>query len=137
MGKSLKTWSLTKICGQEMAGEKITEGEMEDFIAKHKLAVIDFSAEWCPPCTFLDKVVEEILPKYKQKDVGFAEIDVDENKQIAMELGISSIPSIFFFKDGQMCVFADDSGNQHDRIVGALNKKQLTNLLDLLLEEDK
>jgi len=120
-----------------MAGEKITEDEIEDFITRYKLAVIDFSAKWCSPCTFLDRVIEEILPEYKQKDVGFAEIDVDENIQIARELGIISIPSIFFFKDGQMCVFADDGGHQHDRVVGALNKKQLTSLLDLLLEEDK
>jgi len=120
-----------------MAGDKITEDEIDDFIARYKLAVIDFSAKWCPPCTFLDKVIEEILPEYKQKGVGFAEIDVDENIQIARELGINSIPSIFFFKDGQMCVFADDDGHQHDRVVGALNKKQLINLLDLLLEENK
>ena len=119
-----------------MAGEKISEEEVEDFIARHKVVVLDFSAVWCPPCKFLDKVIEEIFPAYKQKGVGFAEIDVDENRGLAGKLEITNVPSIFFFKDGQMCIFADDDGHQHDRIVGALTKKQLTNLLDMLLEDD-
>jgi len=118
-----------------MAGEKISENEIEDFISKYKLAMIDFSATWCAPCKFLDRVVEEIISEYTEKGVGFAEIDVDENRKIAMELGVSNVPSIFFFKDGALCNFADNEGRQHDRILGALNKKQLTNLLDMLLED--
>ncbi|MFW9800893.1 MAG: flavodoxin domain-containing protein [Candidatus Thorarchaeota archaeon] len=85
---------------------------------------------------YLDKVVEEILSEYTEKGVGFAEIDVDENSNLANELRITNVPSIFFFKDGKMCLFTDENGDQHDRIVGALNKTQLTNLLDMLLENN-
>ncbi len=120
-----------------MAGEKITEDEVEDYIAKYKLAMIDFSATWCPPCKFLDKVVEDIKSEYIEKGVGFAEIDVDENRTIAKKLNIINVPSIFFYKDGELCHFTDEHGNQNDRVVGALNKPQLTSLLDKLLKNEK
>ncbi len=76
-----------------------------------KLTVIDFWAEWCGPCRAIGPVIEELSKDYAGK-VNVGKVNVDNNPQISMNYGITSIPAILFVKGGQVV----------DKLVGAQPK---------------
>ena len=76
-----------------------------------KLTVIDFWAEWCGPCRAIGPVIEELAKDYTGK-VNVGKVNVDNNPQISMNYGITSIPAILFVKNGQVV----------DKLVGAQPK---------------
>ncbi len=82
--------------------QKMTEAEFAEKLPQSAvLTVVDFSAEWCGPCKRQYPILEAIA-KEMQGKVNFANIDVDENPNIAAELEISSIPLLVFYKDGKI-----------------------------------
>ncbi len=87
-----------------------------------KPALVDFWAVWCGPCRMIAPHVEALAEEYTGRAV-VAKVDVDSNKQWAIKYGIQSIPTLLFFKDGQMV----------DRVVGAVDKKVLKEKLDALV----
>ena len=93
----------------------------KDFIASG-MVVIDFYADWCGPCKVFAPVFEEAVADYDGR-VKFAKVNVDENREIAIENKIMGIPTMIFFKDGQIA----------DRVSGVLNKGALYSKIDSLL----
>ncbi len=79
---------------------KINEKEFMNAIQSDKLVVVDFYADWCMPCRYLSPVLEKLSKQFK--DVEFYKINVDENQELAFEYGISSIPTVLFFKKGRV-----------------------------------
>jgi thioredoxin 1 len=78
------------------------------------LALIDFWAAWCGPCRMVAPIVEELAKEYEGQ-VKVGKLDVDQNQRTATKFNIRSIPSILFFKDGQLV----------DQVVGAVPKPAL------------
>ena len=72
----------------------------EKVIDSEKPVIVDFWAVWCGPCRQLSPVLEEIGEKYSEK-VTVAKVNVDDNPGIAAQYGITSIPTVFVFKDGE------------------------------------
>jgi len=70
--------------------------------------LVDFWAEWCGPCRVLTPIVTELKERYEGK-AGVHKVNVDDNQELAKELGIRSIPTVIIYKDGQ----------EVDRIAGA------------------
>ena len=91
---------------------EITDGTFDTEVAGSALTMVDFWAEWCGPCRMVAPVVEELAESYAEKGLKVGKVDVDENPGVAARYGIRSIPTILFFKDGEVV----------DRIVGAMPK---------------
>jgi len=68
--------------------------------SSNRLVIVDFWAPWCGPCKQLTPTLEKIISSYPDKIV-LAKINIDENQQIAAQLRIQSIPTVFAFKDKQ------------------------------------
>ncbi len=79
-----------------------------------KLSLIDFWAEWCGPCRAIGPVVEELAKEYTGK-VNVGKVNVDQNPQLSINYGITSIPAILFIKDGKVV----------DKQIGAVPKSVL------------
>ena len=108
-----------------MAGKavEITDANFEDLVLNSgKPAVVDFWAVWCGPCRIVAPIVEELAGEYGDKAV-IGKLDVDSNRDTAVKYGIQAIPTMLFFKDGEVA----------DRIVGAADKKTIQSKLDALL----
>lgn len=66
-----------------------------------KIVVIDFWATWCGPCKMIGPVFEKISDTKAGETLGFYKVDVDEQSQIAQEVGIRAMPTFVFFKNGE------------------------------------
>jgi len=78
----------------------IDDSTFESTVRSSPRLVVDCWAPWCGPCRMLGPTIEAIANDYKGK-ITFAKLDTDESPKTAMSLGISSIPTILFFKDGK------------------------------------
>ncbi len=72
----------------------------KEVISADKLVLVDLYATWCAPCKALAPVLEELADKYADK-IKVVKVNVDEEESIAAKLGIASIPTVIFFKNGQ------------------------------------
>ena len=79
---------------------KDVEEFKKEVLESGKLAIIDFRAERCGPCRMLGPIIEQLSEEYK--DVVVAKVNVDENQQLAATFQVSSIPVVFFIKNGQV-----------------------------------
>ena len=84
--------------------------------------MVDFWAVWCGPCRMVGPVVEELATEYQGKAV-VGKVDVDTNQEVAAKYGIRNIPTILFFKDGEVV----------DKVVGVVPKEQLVEKLNAIL----
>ncbi|HZD43361.1 MAG TPA: thioredoxin [Methanomicrobiales archaeon] len=86
----------------------ITESEFQSMLSTHPRLVIDFWAEWCGPCRMVGPIIEQLADEFSG-NVTFGKCNTDENPRIATKFGISAIPTIMLFANGQLV----------DRIIGA------------------
>jgi len=93
---------------------KISDNEFADFISKYPYVIVDCWAPWCGPCRILGPVIDELAKDY-QNQVVFGKLNTDENQTTASAHGIMSIPTLLFFKNGEMV----------DRVSGAMPRDAL------------
>lgn len=72
----------------------------EEVISADKLVLVDLYATWCTPCKALAPVLEELADKYADK-IKVVKVNVDEEEKIAARFGVTSIPTVIFFRDGK------------------------------------
>lgn len=98
----------------------ITDQNFETEVLQSPLPVlVDFWATWCGPCRMIAPVVEELAVE-NADSVKVCKINIDDSPNIAANYGVSSIPTLMIFKNGQLV----------DRLVGVQPKKRLQNALD-------
>ena len=85
-----------------------------EVVNSEKPVLVDFWAEWCGPCKQIAPVVEEIAGEHSDK-LKVCKMDVDANRETAVQFGIRSIPTLLIFKNGEV------AGSQ----IGAISKQQL------------
>ena len=100
----------------------ITSENFESLKNGEQPLVVDFCATWCGPCRMVGPVISELAQEYDGRIV-VGKCDVEENEDIAMEYNIRNIPTILFFKGGQVV----------DKIVGAQAKVRIQEKFDALL----
>jgi thioredoxin len=79
------------------------------------LRMVDFWATWCGPCRMVAPIVEELASEYSDKGLRVGKLDVDSNPSVTTRFRVTSIPSILFFKDGELV----------DKVVGAVPRPHL------------
>lgn len=72
----------------------------EEMISSEKLTMVKFSASWCGPCKMLTPILDGIAGKYP--DINMVEIDVDEEMALASKEGIRGVPTVIFYKKGEV-----------------------------------
>lgn len=100
----------------------ITDSNYKELLAAGKPVVIDFWAPWCGPCKMVGPIIDELATEYEGKVI-IGKCDVDENDDVACEFGIRNIPTVLFFKDGQLV----------DKQVGSAQKSAYTAKIEALL----
>ncbi|HOI86894.1 MAG TPA: thioredoxin [Lentimicrobium sp.] len=102
---------------------ELTDANFEELVLKSdKPAIVDLWAEWCGPCRMVGPLVEEMSKEYEGRAV-IGKLDVDSNPGTTARYGIRNIPTILFFKNGEVA----------DKQVGAVPKSVLVAKLEKLL----
>ena len=92
---------------------QVTKENFENLKSGNLPLVVDFWATWCGPCRMVAPIISELAEKYDGKVV-VGKCDVEENDDLAAEFGIRNIPTILFFKNGEIV----------DKLVGAASKQK-------------
>ena len=100
----------------------INDANFAETLNTDKPVMVDFWATWCGPCRAIAPVVEELAQEYEGKAV-IGKCNVDECDDVPMKYGIRSIPTLRFFKNGELV----------DRLVGASSKSAIAQKIDALL----
>ncbi|AFL97498.1 thioredoxin [Ornithobacterium rhinotracheale] len=100
---------------------EITDNNINEVLSSELPVMVDFWAEWCGPCRMIAPTVDEISREFEGKAV-VGKVNVDNNPDVAAQYGIRNIPTILFFKGGQVV----------DKVVGVVPKEQLVQKLQSL-----
>lgn len=94
----------------------------KDILASSRLVLVDFWASWCGPCRMLSPIVDDIAKEFEGK-IEVAKCNIDDAEEVAAKYGIRSIPTLLFFKDGEVA----------DKTVGFVNKAEIEKRINNLL----
>lgn len=104
---------------------KVDDRSWDTEVAKApELVMVDFWAVWCGPCQMVAPIVDELAQEYEGR-LRVRKLNTDENPEVAGRYQIMSIPTILFFRNGELV----------DRLVGARPKRQFKELIDKLLAQ--
>ena len=102
---------------------EITDANIAGLMAEGKPMILDFWATWCGPCQMIGPMIEELAEEFNGKII-IGKVNVDENSDLPSQYGIRNIPTILFFKGGEMV----------NKLVGAQSKAKLQEEAQKLLD---
>jgi len=99
---------------------EVTNSNVKDVLAQNEITVLDFWAPWCGPCRMLGPIIEELAAANEGISIG--KVNVDENGELGLTYSVRGIPTIIFFKNGEVV----------EKIVGVKSKAELQAKIDSL-----
>ena len=105
-----------------MAKEFTTENFNKEVLESKKPVLVDFWAEWCGPCRMISPLIDELHHEFQDTAV-IGKVNVDSESDVSAKYGITSIPTLLFFKDGEIV----------DKHVGSASKSQLEEKLKSII----
>jgi thioredoxin 1 len=97
----------------------LNNDNFKETISQDKLVLVDFWAEWCGPCKALSPIIDE-LSQEMGETMTIAKVDITENQDIAVEYGVRNIPTMLFFRNGEIV----------DKQVGAMPKSAIQDIIN-------
>ena len=91
--------------------KEFTDANFDELLSSNKVVVADFWATWCGPCKAMGPSIDELAAQYEGQAL-IGKVDVEENNDLAEKYAIRSVPTLIFFKDGEMV----------DKVVGLQTK---------------
>ncbi|CAD6578387.1 MAG: hypothetical protein CYPHOPRED_000566 [Cyphobasidiales sp. Tagirdzhanova-0007] len=106
----------------QMFGEAGPATFEEHVVQGQKLTIVDFHADWCPPCKMLDPILQRVMAQ--EHEVDYLKIDTDKATDLAAKYKIASLPTVVAFKHGK----------EYSRFVGLVNEEAVRNFIANLRE---
>lgn len=97
----------------------ISDADLKELVGQGETLVVDFWAPWCAPCKHISPIVEK-LAEEQGDGVTFTKLNIDDNPESPTEYGIMGVPTLLFFKDGELV----------DRIVGVVPESRIRKSLE-------
>lgn len=94
---------------------EFTEDNFQETIEKAEVALVDFWAIWCGPCRMVAPTIKQLAKDYGNDTIVIGKLDVDSYPELAGKYRVRSIPTLLFFKDGQV----------YDKIIGAAPRARI------------
>ena len=110
------------MCEVKLMIKHLTKQDNFEEEVKGALTLVDFFATWCGPCRMIAPIISQLAEEYAGKVV-VGKCDVEECEDLVADLGIRNVPTILFFKGGEVV----------DKLVGAANKPKLVEKFSALL----
>lgn len=102
-------------------GKNLPENELKSIIG-HGVALVDFNASWCAPCRAQEPIIKQLAIKFEHQAM-ITSLNIDENRETALKLGIHSIPTLVLFKNGK----------EIHRFIGLQSEKLLSQAIENVL----
>ena len=102
--------------------QTVTDTNFREILASKSVVLVDFWATWCGPCRMLSPIVDDVAEAFAGR-IEVAKCNVDDQEEIAEQFGIRSIPTLLFFKNGEVA----------DKTVGLVGKAEIENKINSLL----
>lgn len=101
---------------------EITDSNFDEFVKNKELSLVQITAVWCGPCKVLTPIIEQLAVEYhiSGSNIKIGKMNVDESRDKAVDLGITSVPTTLLYKNGNLV----------ERTVGMIQKSKLKDLIE-------